>query len=481
MPDYKSRIPEMLQELLNAASGQSDGPLVSSLSDTIRKWGEQRQRVLDRLSILVVKAQTEPPDPLAQEWKVEIERTRGLLRLLFRLDTGSMKLPMWAQSWMMATLIAEDDFFNELQLAQTIEFIGKIRNEKMLLDIMQDHLSKKWTMLNDLTAPFRTQQMQAIDEIEKIANAFLAEYESGWRNLAEKGGNTYKGIDHNLDKFREKNKDLPIKEMVLGAIDLVASLFDVNTEGLRDTLSNTLAQAEMGAKLAVANNDLTLQRVRFYQENLRRQGFILGLFAEERRLVSEYERTNGLDVAVLYQDLADEAAIRWASERATAGQKHDAEELKGLLIGQVGVALASVTEADKLFRAKYYGLFLEETSESTRESLTNESLFRQRVTNFSVLDIDEQISRINERTNRIFEDAVDEAFETVERSIAEFPVEVREVLLVESREMHSAVKTVLKEKLKAMVDASAALGTMFDEDTLQEAFERSELTDPIDN
>lgn len=480
MADYKERVAEMLQDLLNAAPGRSNDPLFASLSDTVRKWGDQRQRVLERLMTLAAKAQTEPSDPLAQEWKAEIERTRELLKLLFRLDTGGQKLPMWAQSWMLATLIAEDDFFNELQMVQTIELVGKIRSEKMILDVMQDHLTKKWTMLNDLTAPFRTQQMQAIDEIEKIANAFLAEFESDWRNLAEKAGGTYKKVDENLEKFREKTKDLPVKEIGLAAAEVVAGLFGANTDGVRDTINICIAQAEMGIKLAVANNDLTLQRVRFYQDNLRSQGFILGLFAEERRLVREYERTNGLDAAVLYQDLAHDAAIRWASERATEGQKDDAEVIKVFLIAQVDTALATVTEADKLFRAKYYGLFLEDASETTEEALTSETVFKQRVSNFAALDIDDRISRINERTNRIFEDAVDEAFETVERSVADFPVEVSEVLLVKSREMHAAVKAVLNEKLKAMIDASTVLGKMFDRSTLEEAFERRALVDAVD-
>ncbi len=481
MPDYKERVAEMLTELLNAAPGRSNDPLFAGLSDTVRKWGDQRQRVLDRLMTLVIRAQTEPADPLAQEWKVEIERTRSLLKLIFRLDTGGMKLPMWAQNWMLATLIAEDDFFNELQMVQTIELIGKIRSEKMILDMMQDHLLKKWTMLNDLTAPFRTQQMLAIDEIEKIANAFLAEFESTWRNLAESAGAAYKKVDENLEKFREKTKDWPIKEMVLGAVDAAAStFFNLNTEGLRDTINNSITQAEMGAKLAVAKNDLTLQRVRFYQDNLRSQGFILGLFAEERRLVREYERTNGLDAALLYQDLAHDAAIRWGSERVTEGQKDDADVIKTFLIAQVDTVVVAVTEADKLFRAKYYGLFLERPSEPTVESLTNEIVFKQRVTNFAVLDIDDKIARINEGTNRIFEDAVDAAFEAVERSIADFPVEVSEVLLIKSREMHSAVKAVLEEKLTAMIDASAVFGKMFDRSTLEEAFERRDLVDAVD-
>lgn len=480
MPDHKERVAELLQELLNAAPRRSDDPLFASLSDTVRKWAEQRQRVLDRLMTLVVKAQTEPAEPLAQEWKVEIERTRSLLKLIFRLDTGGIKLPMWAQNWMLATLIAEDDFFNELQMVQTIELIGKIRSEKMMLDVMQDHLLKKWTMLNDLTAPFRTQQMQAIDEIEKIANAFLAEFESGWRNLADKAGGAYKKVDENLEKFREKTKDWPIKEMVLAAIDAAASALNVNTEGMRDTINTSITQAEMGAKLAVAKHDLTLQRVRFYKDNLRSQGFILGLFAEERRLVREYERTNGLDAAVLYRDLAHNAAILWASGRATDGQKDDAETIKVFLTAQVDASLAAATEADKLFRAKYFGLFVERTSETTEEALTSEAAFMQRVTNFAVLDIDDKIARINERTNRIFEDAVDAAFETVERSISDFPVEVSEVLLVESREMHAAVKAVLNEKLKEMIDASAVFGKMFDRSTLEEAFERRALVDAVD-
>lgn len=480
MPDHKERVAELLQELLNAAPRRSDDPLFASLSDTVRKWAEQRQRVLDRLMTLVVKAQTEPAEPLAQEWKVEIERTRSLLKLIFRLDTGGIKLPMWAQNWMLATLIAEDDFFNELQMVQTIELIGKIRSEKMMLDVMQDHLLKKWTMLNDLTAPFRTQQMQAIDEIEKIANAFLAEFESGWRNLADKAGGAYKKVDENLEKFREKTKDWPIKEMVLAAIDAAASALNVNTEGMRDTINTSITQAEMGAKLAVAKHDLTLQRVRFYKDNLRSQGFILGLFAEERRLVREYERTNGLDAAVLYRDLAHNAAILWASGRATDGQKDDAETFKVFLTAQVDASLAAATEADKLFRAKYFGLFVERTSETTEEALTSEAAFMQRVTNFAVLDIDDKIARINERTNRIFEDAVDAAFETVERSISDFPVEVSEVLLVESREMHAAVKAVLNEKLKEMIDASAVFGKMFDRSTLEEAFERRALVDAVD-
>ena len=75
---------------------------------------------------------------------------------------------------------------------------------------------------------------------------------------------------------------------------------------------------------------------------------------------------------------------------------------------------------------------------------------------------------------------MDEAFETVERSIADFPVEVSEVLLVKSREMHAAVKAVLNEKLKVMIDSSAVLGKRFDESTLKEAFERRELVDAID-
>lgn len=481
MADYKERVAEILLELLNAAPGRSNDPLFASLSDTVRKWGDQRQRQLDQLMTLVAKAQTEPADSLAQEWKVEIERTRSLLKLIFRLDTGGQKLPMWAQNWMLATLIAEDDFFNELQMVQTIELVGKIRSEKMILDVMQDHLLKKWTMLNDLTAPFRTQQMQAIGEIEKIANAFLAEFESGWRKLTENAGGAYKKVDENLEKFREKTEGWPIKETVLAAIDAAAStLFNLNTEGLRDTISNTITQAEMGAKLAVTNNDLTLQRVRFYKDNLRSQGFILGLFAEERRLVREYERTNGLDAAALYRDLAHDAVIRWASERATEGQKDDAEVIKAFLISQVDTALATVTEADKLFRAKYSGLFLENPSEPTKEALTSEAVFKQRIANFAALNIDDKLSFINERTNRIFEDAVDEAFETVERSIADFPVEVSEVLLVKSREMHAAVKAVLNEKLKVMIDSSAVLGKRFDESTLKEAFERRELVDAID-
>jgi hypothetical protein len=480
MPDYKERVAEMLTELLNAAPGRSNDPLFAGLSDTVRKWGDQRQRVLDRLMTLVITAQTEPADPLAQEWKVEIERTRSLLKLIFRLDTGGMKLPMWAQNWMLATLIAEDDFFNELQMVQTIELIGKIRSEKMILDVMQDHLLKKWTMLNDLTAPFRTQQMLAIDEIEKIANAFLAEFESSWRNLAESAGAAYKKVDENLEKFREKTKGWPIKEMALATAEVVAGFFNVNTEGLRETISDHSARVEMAARLAVAKNDLMLERVRFYRDNLRSQGFILRLFAEERILVREYERTNGLDAAVLYQDLAHDAAIRWGSERATDGQKDDAEVIKTFLISQVDTVLAAVTEADKLFRAKYSGLFLENASEPTREALTSEAVFKQRVANFSALDIDDKISRINERTNRIFEDAVDEAFETVARSIADFPAEVHEVLLVESREMHAAVKAVLNEKLKAMIDASAVLGKKFDRSTLEEAFERRDLVDAID-
>lgn len=194
----------------------------------------------------------------------------------------------------------------------------------------------------------------------------------------------------------------------------------------------------------------------------------------------EYERTNGVDAAILYQDLALDAAIRWASKRATDGQKDDAEAIKAILIAQVDTALAVATEGDKAFRSKYTGLFVEDTSDQTEETLTSEAAFNQRVAGFSALDIDDKINRINEQTNRIFEDAVDAAFETVERSVADFPVEASEVLLVESRKMHAAVKVVLREKLKAMVDASTALGTQFDRTTLEDAFERRELVEALD-
>jgi hypothetical protein len=480
MADYKERVSEMLLELLDAAPGRAEDPLYNSLSDTVRKWGDQRQRALDRLMTLVVKAQTEPADQLAQEWKVEIERTRSLLKLIFRLDTGGQKLPMWAQTWMMVTLIAEDDFFNGLQMVQTIELIGKIKHEKVLLEIMQDHLSKKWTLLNDLTAPFRTQQMVAIDEIDKIANAFLQEFESEWKKFIEKASQAYNKTTDYIDELKEKVKYLPSKEAIIIAIDQVLGKVGLNTEGLKDAMDQLSTMINAMFILSGAKNGLVLERVRYYKDNLRSQGFILRLFAEERRLVREYERTNGVDAATLYHELAHDSVGRWAAERVTAGQKDDAEPIEALLVAQLDIALAGVTQADALFRKEYTGLFVEKPSDETEEALTHEAAFDQRRTNFAALDIDDKINRLNESSNKYFEDAVDRAFDQLENSISDLPDDATETLLVKSREMHAAVKDLLEEQLMTMIDASTKLGKEFDRDTLEEAFSRRELVEAVD-
>lgn len=142
MPDYKERVAEMLEGLLNVAPGRSNDPLFTELSSIVRKWGDHRQRTLERLTALVLKAQTDATEPLTREWQDQISQARLFLKVIFSINTSNLKLPQWAQNWMMSVLIAEDHFLHGLLTVQTIELIGKIRTEKMILDVMQEHLSK---------------------------------------------------------------------------------------------------------------------------------------------------------------------------------------------------------------------------------------------------------------------------------------------------------------------------------------------------
>jgi hypothetical protein len=480
MADFDKRTAEMRQELLQLAPGKANDPLFRTLDDLIGKWSGERQRIIGNLLALVAQSEKGTTDQLAADFKSEVEKGRGLVKLIFRLELGGQKLPQWAQSWMMAALYAEDDFLNGMQQIQAIEIVGMLRSERMVLDTMTIHLTAKWQALKDQTAPFRTLQMKIIDEIEQIANEYLKEVETQSKILIEATAVVYEKTIARLEDVQEKIEKIPLLDVGLAIIDVVAGYFGANTEGMRDVMGNAIRQAKVAMDLAIAKNALVLERVRYYRENLRNQSFILRLFSEERRLAREYERTNGIELAFLHERLATQAVTDWIASRATAMQKADAEAMRPLLLANVGLVKMAMVEADKKFRSDNAGLFLDNPRDDVLEELADVEKFGRRAANFVALDIDERIRRLAERTNEIFEDAVDEAFSDVQRLISDFPVEAREVLMLKSPAMHAEVKAVLRENLEEMTEAMARLGERFDRHAIEEAFDRSELVDEID-
>jgi hypothetical protein len=480
MADFDTRTAEMRQELLLVAPGKAEDPLFRTLDELIGKWSGERQRIIGNLLALVAQSEKGTTDQLAAEFKSEVEKGRGLVKLIFRLELGGQKLPQWAQSWMMAALYAEDDFLNGMQRIQAIEIVGMLRSERMVLDTMTIHLTAKWQALKDQTAPFRTLQMETIDEIERIANAYLNEVETQSKILVETASRAYEKTISALESFQERIPRIPVFDFALAAAEVALNYIGINTEGARVTISEWRKQAQSAADLAIAKNDLVLARVRHYRENLRNQSFILRLFSEERRLAREYERINGVELAFLHERLATQAVTDWIASRATAMQKADAEAMRPLLLANVGLVKMAIVEADKKFRSDNVGLFLDNPRDDVLEALADIEKFGRRAANFVALDIDERIRRLAERTNEIFEGAVDEAFSDVQRLISDFPVEAREVLMLKSPAMHAEVKAVLREDLKVMTEAMARLGERFDRHAIEEAFDRSELVDEID-
>lgn len=480
MGNYDQRPVEMRRQLTEAVSGREGDPVFVKLDGLVTQWGEAREVLLDRLVALAVAARTGDPARLAEEWTGAIKSGRAELKTMFENGAKDLKLPIRAQAWWMAAILAEDGFLDELSRVPTMDLIGKLRSQRMIVETMTLHLDKKWTALNDTTASFRTPQMQAIDEIEKMALAILAEHESASKKALEDATRIYEKNRAKLLAAEEKAKGLSIADMLLFVAELAAGALGANTEGVKDTLKEMMVKFDNYIQLAKINNDARLAKIRYYKENLRQQGYILQMFKEERRLVAEYDRTNGIEVSRNHVIWAKDTAGKWAASRATDGQKADAAVMAALLIAAVQEVFEETLDVDEDFRDKYEGLFVDRISETSLEALTSEDQFKRILAELDALDIGDKLDSAAKSAPQIFFDAVDEAFSEVEASVADFPVEAHDLLFLKSRAMQAEVKTALKAKLDEMTAISTDIAKQHYPGEIEGNFDRRELSDVLD-
>ncbi len=401
---YGYRISE-LTDLLAQVPAAANDTINQNFATLVKQYADMRQSAMNDLVDILAKAS--PGNMGVQsKWQSRIASLRSDYKDLFAWAANDVMLPAAHQLFWATALDAEEKFFDSLAKSPTAQRMDDLLQHQDNLSKLFGALQDTWTFLLSQNESIQTEEMQAVQELDKMVQEILSEMDDYWSKTLDQSQRVIDAIKREIDYLKTALKDLLGRAAAAGValVDVVKAWLisqNIKPDGTPDEIDEpTRAVLEYMKLMAEATTETARkyrEMIRSYQDLvIRQKGSVLTMFNATRKQVDDFLRSNGIGQAQTLLDQARTGLDYWISGLTTSRQKDDASSFRNDVIPNLEIVFKRTKDLDDQFKAKFQGALLSPLSNETVETLAQRQIFKDQFDRIKDRDLARKLQDIQE-------------------------------------------------------------------------------------
>jgi hypothetical protein len=456
---YGNRISE-LNDLLAQIPAAANDTINQNFTSLVKQYADLRQTAMNDMLDLMAKASASNLGTLSK-WQARINRIRSDYKDLFARASNDLMLPPAHQLFWSSALDAEERFFDALSNIRTPQRIDDLLQHQDNLSKLFGALQDTWTFLLSQNDGMKTDEMRAMDDLDKMVQEILSEMDDYWSKTLDNSQRVADAIARKIDQLKSALSNfLGEKLSAAGAaiVEIVKKWFideNIKPDGIPDDIDGpadaVLEQLKLMAEVAAEKARKYRETVHSYQDLVSKQkGSVLTMFNKTRQDVDQFLRSNGIGQAQSFLDQAKSGLDSWISGLPTSRQRDDGAAFRDDINRTLDLVFRRTKDLDDQFKSKFHGALLSPLSNETVETLSQQHLFREILDKIKDRDLPERLANIQEKLPEQvikIDDKLRELVESVS-GMSELPDEAKGV----AREMTGGFRDYLRDRIKSQVE-----------------------------
>jgi uncharacterized protein YqgV (UPF0045/DUF77 family) len=456
---YGNRISE-LNDLLAQLPAAANDTINQNFSSLVKQYADLRQSAMNDLLDLMAKASASNLGT-SSKWQARIARLRSDYKDAFARATSDVMLPPAHQLFWSNAFDSEETFFDTLSKIATPQRIDDLLQHQDNLSKLFGALQDTWTFLLSQNDGMKTDEMRAMDDLDKMVQELLAEMDDYWRKALDNSQRVADAIARKIDQLKSGLRNL-LGEQLSAAVEAIVEIVkkwligeNIKPEGTPDDIDGpaeaVLEQLKLMAEAAAEKARKYRETVHSYQDLVSKQkGSVLTMFNKTRQDVDQFLRSNGIAQAQGFLDQAKAGLDSWISSLPTSRQRDDGSAFRDDINRTLDLVFRRTKDLDDQFKSKFQGALLSPLSNETIETLSQQHLFKEVLDKIKDRDLPEKLANIQEELPEQvikIDDKLRELVESVSE-MSELPDEARDA----AREMTGGFRDYLRDRIKSQVE-----------------------------
>ncbi len=455
---YGYRISE-LNDLLAQVPAAANDTINQNFITLVKQYADLRQNAMNDLVDFMAKASASKLGTQSK-WQSRIASLRSDYKGLFARATSDVMLPPAHQLFWASALDAEEKFFDALSNAPTAQRMDDLLQHQDNLSKLFGALQDTWTFLLSENESAKTDEMRAVQDLDKMVQEILAEMDDYWSKALDYSERVAAAIGKEIDYLKTAIKDLLGRAAEVGAalVEVFKKWFideNIKPDGTPDDIDEpakaALEYLKLMAEAAAETARKYRETIKSYQDLvIRQKGSVLTMFNKTRQDVDQFLRSNGIGQAQIYLDQARAGLDNWISGLPTSCQKDDGAAFRNDINQKLDIVFKRTKDLDDQFKAKFQGALLSPLSNETIETMAQHQLFKEQFDKIKDRDLPRKLQDIQEELPEQvikIDDSMRELVESVP-DVDGLPDDVREL----ARSMTGEFREYLRNRIKTQID-----------------------------
>jgi len=456
---YGFRISE-LNELLAQVPAAANDDINQRFTAVIKQYADFRQSAMNDLVDFMAKASATNLGTQSK-WQSRIASLRSDYHDLFTRVASDLMLPPAHQLFWASALDAEERFFDTLSKVVTPQRMDDLLQHQDNLSKLFGALQDTWTFLLSENDHVKTDEMRAVQDLDKMAQEILSEMDDYWSKTLDYSQRTIDAINREIDYLKTALKDLLGRAAEAGAalVEIVKKWFidenikpDGTPSDIDDPAKAALEHLKLMAEAAAEGARKYREAIKSYQDLvIRQKGSVLTMFNKTRQDVDQFLRSNGIGQAQAYLDQAKAGLDSWISGLPTSCQRDDGAAFRNDVNQKLDIVFKRTKDLDDQFKAKFQGALLSPLSNETIETLAQHNLFKEQFDKIKDRDLPRKLREIEEKLPEQvikIDDRMREMVESVP-DVDGIPDDVRDM----AKSMTGDFREYLRNRIKTQIDS----------------------------
>jgi uncharacterized protein YqgV (UPF0045/DUF77 family) len=456
---YGNRISE-LNDLLAQLPAAANDTINQNFSSLVKQYADLRQSAMNDLLDLMTKASASNLGTQSK-WQARIARLRADYKDAFARATSDVMLPPAHQLFWSNAFDSEEKFFDALSKIPTPQRIDDLLQHQDNLSKLFGALQDTWTFLLSQNDGMKTDEMRAMDDLDKMVQEVLADMDDYWSKTLDNSQRVADSIARKIDQLKSGLRNL-LGDNLSAAVEAIVEIVkkwlideNIKPEGTPDDIDGpaeaVLEQLKLMAEAAAEKARKYRETVHSYQDLVSKQkGSVLTMFNKTRQDVDQFLRSNGIAQAQTFLDQAKAGLDSWISSLPTSRQRDDGSAFRDDVNRTLDLVFKRTKDLDDQFKSKFQGALLSPLSNETIETLSQQHLFKEFLDKIKDRDLPHRLANIQEELPEQvikIDDKLRELVESVS-GMSELPDEARDA----AREMTSGFRDYLRDRIKSQVE-----------------------------
>jgi ElaB/YqjD/DUF883 family membrane-anchored ribosome-binding protein len=203
---YGNRISE-LNDLLAQLPAAANDTINQNFSSLVKQYADLRQSAMNDLLDLMTKASASNLGTQSK-WQARIARLRADYKDAFARATSDVMLPPAHQLFWSNAFDSEEKFFDALSKIPTPQRIDDLLQHQDNLSKLFGALQDTWTFLLSQNDGMKTDEMRAMDDLDKMVQEVLAEMDDYWSKTLDNSQRVADSIARKIDQLKSGLRNL---------------------------------------------------------------------------------------------------------------------------------------------------------------------------------------------------------------------------------------------------------------------------------